>query len=205
MTKLFKKKKRKKGEETWSFGWRKTEEKINQSPVMEMTVKSEKSESVSLSVMLFSLWPMDCSPPGSSVHHGILQARILEWVAIPFSRGSSWLNPGLLHCRKILYCLSQTVTVSKSTLLTPGSPVEQGSQPSCPPGLKNCSWHAVPTVCPNWVDQQRCHCGGWGGESGMKVEESRRRAWSPSWIFTSLMMKHLLSKAENCFKLCILS
>ena len=32
--------------------------------------------------------PKDCSPPGSSVH-GILQARILEWVAIPFSRGSS--------------------------------------------------------------------------------------------------------------------
>ena len=31
---------------------------------------------------------MDCSPPGSSVH-GILQARILEWVAFPFSRGSS--------------------------------------------------------------------------------------------------------------------
>ena len=32
--------------------------------------------------------PMDCSPPGSSVY-GILQARILEWVAFPFSRGSS--------------------------------------------------------------------------------------------------------------------
>ena len=32
--------------------------------------------------------PMDCSPPGSSVHE-ILQASILEWVAIPFSRGSS--------------------------------------------------------------------------------------------------------------------
>ena len=32
--------------------------------------------------------PMDYSFPGSSVH-GILQARILEWVAIPFSRGSS--------------------------------------------------------------------------------------------------------------------
>ena len=31
--------------------------------------------------------PVDCSLPGSSVH-GILQARILEWVAIPFSRGS---------------------------------------------------------------------------------------------------------------------
>ena len=33
--------------------------------------------------------PMGCSPPGSSVH-GILQARILEWVAMPFSMGSSW-------------------------------------------------------------------------------------------------------------------
>ena len=36
-----------------------------------------------------TLWdPMDCSLPGSSVH-GILQARILDWVAIPFSKGSS--------------------------------------------------------------------------------------------------------------------
>ena len=32
--------------------------------------------------------PMDCSLPASSVH-GILQARILEWVAMPSSRGSS--------------------------------------------------------------------------------------------------------------------
>ena len=43
--------------------------------------------------MCTQLWltvcnPMDCSPPGSSIH-GISQARILEWVAIPFSRGSS--------------------------------------------------------------------------------------------------------------------
>ena len=33
--------------------------------------------------------PMDCNPLGSSLH-GNLQARTLEWVAIPFSRGSSW-------------------------------------------------------------------------------------------------------------------
>ena len=33
--------------------------------------------------------PMDCSPPGSSIH-GILQSTILEWVVISFSRGSSW-------------------------------------------------------------------------------------------------------------------
>ena len=40
------------------------------------------------SVVSDSLQPMDCSPPGSSVH-AILQARILEWVAISFSRVSS--------------------------------------------------------------------------------------------------------------------
>ena len=39
-----------------------------------------------------TLWDtIECSLPSSSVH-GILQARILEWVAIPFSRGSSWLR-----------------------------------------------------------------------------------------------------------------
>ena len=47
----------------------------------------------------------DCSPSGSSVH-GTLQARILEWVAIFLSRGSSqpqgW-NPGLLNRGRILY------------------------------------------------------------------------------------------------------
>ena len=35
--------------------------------------------------------PMNCSPPGFSVH-GILKARILEWIAIPFSRGSAQLS-----------------------------------------------------------------------------------------------------------------
>ena len=35
------------------------------------------------------LGPMGCSPPGSPVH-GILQAKILKWVTIPFSRGCSW-------------------------------------------------------------------------------------------------------------------
>ena len=46
--------------------------------------------------------------------HGVLQARILERVAVSFSRGSSQprsqtqeSNPGLLHCRRILYQLSQ--------------------------------------------------------------------------------------------------
>ena len=53
--------------------------------------------------------PADCSAPGSSVH-GILQARILEWVVIIFSRASSRPRDGTqvsgLHCRQILYHLS---------------------------------------------------------------------------------------------------
>ena len=38
--------------------------------------------------------PIDCSSPGSSVH-GVFQARMLKWVAIPFSRGSSQSRDGI--------------------------------------------------------------------------------------------------------------
>jgi len=51
---------------------------------------------------------MDYSPPDSSVH-AILQARILEWVAISFTNRiflTQGSNPGLLHCSRILYYLS---------------------------------------------------------------------------------------------------
>ena len=49
----------------------------------------QQGESVSCSVLFDSLWPQGLSMDCNSVH-GILQARILEWVAFPFSRGSSW-------------------------------------------------------------------------------------------------------------------
>jgi len=51
-----------------------------------MKVKSESEVTQSCPTLSD---PMDCSPPGSSVH-GTLQARVLEWSAIAFSRGSSW-------------------------------------------------------------------------------------------------------------------
>ena len=57
--------------------------------------------------------PMGCNPPGSSVS-GVLQARILEWVAICFSRGSSqprdrtWVS----HIEGRLYYLSHQETPS---------------------------------------------------------------------------------------------
>ena len=66
-----------------------------------------ESESVSHPVVPNSLQPHGSSP-GYFVH-GILQARILEWEATPFSRGiypTQELNLGLPSCRQILYCLS---------------------------------------------------------------------------------------------------
>ena len=56
-------------------------------------------------VWLSHVWlcgPMDCSPPGSSVH-GLFQARVLEWVDLSFSRGSSqpkdWTRVSCTACR----------------------------------------------------------------------------------------------------------
>ena len=49
---------------------------------------------------------MDCSPPGSSVHE-ILQARILEWFAMPFSRGSSW--PRDRTCISCVSCIGRQI------------------------------------------------------------------------------------------------
>ena len=92
--------------------------------------------------------PMDCGPPGSSVH-GIHQARILEWVAISFSRvfPTQGLNLGLLHCRQILYylshqgslwisikahkCLSFTLGVKRGCLKSPGEGNSFPLQYSC--------------------------------------------------------------------------
>ena len=68
----------------------------------------KKSVSVSPSLMSRSSRPHGRSPSASSAH-GILQVRILEWVATPCSGGiflTQGLNLGLLHCRQILHHLS---------------------------------------------------------------------------------------------------
>ena len=58
-----------------------------------------------------------CDPMNDTVH-GILQARILEWVAVPSSQG---LNPGLPHCRQILYQLSHKGSLFWCGAITPQS------------------------------------------------------------------------------------
>ena len=60
--------------------------------------------------------PIDCSPPGSSVH-GMLQARILEWLAMPFSRGSSGPRDGT-HISYVS-CIGKQVLLP---LVPPGKP-----------------------------------------------------------------------------------
>ena len=114
--------------------------------------------------------PMDCSPPGSSVH-GILKARILEWVAIPFSRGVPyiyiWFWYLLTHTRCTLpklfiYKASKLIENPKPTLYfylhlhTLNDSVLKRIIPICIPGLLclelihsgNMNWmivlHAIP-------------------------------------------------------------
>ena len=66
--------------------------------------------------------PVDCCPPASSLH-GILQARILEWVAMPSSRGSSWAR----DWTRVSYCLLLW-QVGSLPLVPPGKPC-QGNSP----------------------------------------------------------------------------
>ena len=69
-------------------------------------------QDVSCSVMSNSCDLMDCSPPGSSVH-GILQLRILEWVAFSSSRGSS--QPRDQTCEvSCIFCISGKFLTTES-------------------------------------------------------------------------------------------
>ena len=75
--------------------------------------------------------------PWTNTIRGILQTRILEWIAFPFWAGifpTQGLNPGLLHCRQIFYRLSHSsVQFSHSVMsdsLRPHEP--QHTRPPCP-------------------------------------------------------------------------
>ena len=62
--------------------------------------------------------PLDCGPPGSSVH-GILQARVIEWVAISSSMGSSWLR-----AQTQVSCIAGRFFTIWAALETPTSPTK---------------------------------------------------------------------------------
>ena len=110
--------------------------------------------------------PMDCGLPGSSVH-GILQARILRWVAIPSSRGScwptspAWQEDSFLHWAtwEVHYCLWMEVNDRRSnscSLLTSW------------PGLDKYIIFPGPALITSWIFL----VGGRGGEgSSMSIWE----------------------------------
>ena len=116
--------------------------------------------------------PMNSSLPDSSVR-GISQARILEWVAIPFYRDWTFLptqrvNLGLLHCRQILFhlihqrnpCFCWSVTQSCLTLWPHRLQHARLSCPSPPPRvcLNSCplSWWCHPTISSSAIPFSSC-------------------------------------------------
>jgi len=91
---------------------------------------------------------MDCSPPDSSVH-GIFQARILEWVAISYSKGSFWPRD-----RTCISCIShigrQILYHFTTSFKAPGVGDGQGSLACCSPwGRKE--WDMTEQL--NWTEQ----------------------------------------------------
>ena len=63
---------------------------------------------------------MDCSPPGSSAH-GILQARTLEWVSVPSSRGSFWSRSPKLKADSLLSEPPRNAYISQLFIYQPHS------------------------------------------------------------------------------------
>ena len=87
------------------------------------------------SVMSTLCHPMDCSQPDSSFH-GILQARILEWVAMPSSRGSSWPRDWTcISCLSCTACRFFTPEPQRKphdgSYLTPNTPMHIHPEPFC--------------------------------------------------------------------------
>ena len=110
--------------------------------------------------------PMDCSQPGS-LFHGILQARILEWVAILQGNFSTQeTNPGL-HCRLLLYHLShrEALAVAGETLI---------------PQLNPCLWSP-------------CELGLWETHrQGPRFDDGWRLTWRWGWGSDITFYHHFL-------------
>ena len=107
--------------------------------------------------------PMDCSPPGFSVHR-ILQARILEWVAISFSRGSSQPR----NWTKVSYIAGRFFTIWVTILLLNISKL-------CIYDSECYSLNRVQLFATPWTVAR---------QANLSMEFSRRENWS-GWPFPS--------------------
>ena len=88
--------------------------------------------------------PMDCCPPGSPVH-GILQTRMLEWVAMPPSRGSYQLRD---WTHVLVSCIGRwTTEPPESPTEGPSRPLIAGTEPS----LESSGWGSTLPLQGAWV------------------------------------------------------
>ena len=148
--------------------------------------------------------PMDCSPPGSSVH-GILQARILEWAAMLSSRGSSWPRDqtrgsctasGFFTAEppgKPMWNIAQLKNTNEKSKFRPSSAtipgmVNQSLQLQSHPFITSCPFFFQPygggNGLPCWLNRKRiclqcrrCGFDSWVGKIPW------RRKWQPTPVF----------------------
>ena len=140
---------------------------------------------------------MDCSLPGSSVY-GILQARILEWVAIPFSRGSSqprdvcicitdWLCyiPGTInntHCLKTISLLPTSIDAGE----WPYAILPSATLSSCQQWRQDCSERAeLQGKCATWAALNTGH--GIRDLSKMRKEKSCQTSFPGSVLLDKVI------------------
>ena len=133
------------------------------------------------SVMSNSCNPMDCSPPGSSVHR-ISQATILEWVAISFSRGSS--NPRI----------------------KPASPTLAGgfftTEPPGKPQTLKASWTKKVWKPQSYSKHFPSHfLSLWPCNMACRILVSLPRSWTGSWAVEAQSPNHWTANSHVIFKI----
>ena len=112
---------------------------------------------------------MDCSPPGSSVH-GVPQARILEWVVISFSRGSShlrdWIHISCISRLVLYHGTTWEATSFFPVMISCKIDISGVSSPSCIPAWE--LWKLTKCIAPKfllqvphtpWSAHWSCGCG----------------------------------------------
>ena len=122
---------------------------------------------------------LDCSPPGSSVH-GISRARILEWVAIPYSRDLLYnLHSVMIHCLVSLKHppKKKGELSSQASLVPPGREHGLSWLYHWKTGERSCCSEHVPAD-GRWEKGARCRAGRcWSIQSTAVGEQNAQRGW----------------------------
>ena len=141
-----------------------------------------------------TLWDSrDCNPLGSYVH-GILQARILEWVAISFSRGSSWprdqTHISYVSCTGWWVLYHQHHKTMLNCPLTNMQSHQQCTRVTVPMILSNnggCqTWLFLPIAIPFWMCTGQPYRSGLSPADCLILSLVSSSTWSQPWLFSHL-------------------